>query len=144
MDELKYLANWVKEQHAQEYILTWLLNQPGLWWSDGEAYQAALQKSGKLLKQYVQKNQTGDLFQGIAEKIVDDENWDEVAESFARIISVYQDELMRLQDYSRRKNGKNILKKNMNSDNLSVKDYEEMEIQQALPDPFADALTGEV
>ena len=51
---------------------------------------------------------------------------------------------MRLQDYSRRKNGKNILKKNMNSDNLSVKDYEEMEIQQALPDPFADALTGEV
>ncbi|MDE5122359.1 MAG: hypothetical protein O4965_20780 [Trichodesmium sp. St19_bin1] len=144
MDELKYLANWVKEQHPQEYILTWLLNQPGLWWSDGEAYQAALQKSGKLLKEYVQKNQTGDLFQGIAEKIVDDENWDEVAESFARIISVYQDELMRLQDYSRRKNGKNILKKNMNSDNLSVKDYEEMEIQQALPDPFADALTGEV
>ena len=144
MDELKYLANWVKEQHAQEYILTWLLNQPGLWWSDGEAYQAALQKSGKLLKEYVQKNQTGDLFQGIAEKIVDDENWDEVAESFARIISVYQDELMRLQDYSRRKNGKNILKKNMNSDNLSVKDYEEMEIQQALPDPFTDALTGEV
>ena len=144
MDELKYLANWVKEQHAQEYILTWLLNQPGLWWSDGEAYQAALQKSGKLLKEYVQKNQTGDLFQGIAEKIVDDENWDEVAESFARIISVYQDELMRLQDYSRRKNGKNILKKNMNSDNLSVKDYEEMEIQQALPDPFADALTEEV
>ncbi len=68
MDELKYLANWVKEQHAQEYILTWLLNQPGLWWSDGEAYQAALQKSGKLLKEYVQKNQTGDLFQGIAEK----------------------------------------------------------------------------
>ena len=148
MDELKYLANWVKEQHAQEYILTWLLNQPGLWWSDGEAYQAALQKSGKLLKEYVQKNQTGDLFQGIAEKIVDDENWDEVAESLARIISVYQDELLRLQDYSRRKNSRHILKKNINSDNLSVKNYdkdnEEMEIQQALPDPFTDALTGEV
>ncbi len=47
----------------------------------------------------------------LRKKIVDDENWDEVAESFARIISVYQDELMRLQDYSRRKNGKNILKK---------------------------------
>lgn len=148
MDELKYLANWVKEQHAQEYILTWLLNQPGLWWSDGEAYQAALQKSGKLLKEYVQKNQTGDLFQGIAEKIVDDENWDEVAESLTRIISIYQDELLRLQDYSRRKNSRHILKKNINSDNLSVKNYdkdnEEMEIQQALPDPFTDALTGEV
>ena len=144
MDELKYLANWVKEQHAQEYILTWLLNQPGLWWSDGEAYQAALQKSGKLLKEYVQKNQTGDLFQGIAEKIVDDENWDEVAESLTRIISVYQDELMRLQDYSRRKNSKNIFQKNLNNNNLSVEDHEEMEIQQALPDPFADALTGEV
>ncbi|MCL2924793.1 MAG: hypothetical protein MGF17_09245 [Trichodesmium sp. MAG_R04] len=144
MDELKYLANWVKEQHAQEYILTWLLNQPGLWWSDGEAYQATLQKSGKLLKEYVRKNQTGDLFQGIAEKIVDDKNWDEVAESLARIISVYQDELLRLQDYGRRKNSKNILKKNMNSDNLSAEDHEEMAIQQALPDPFADALTGEV
>ncbi|MEM1172987.1 MAG: hypothetical protein AAGJ08_28950 [Cyanobacteria bacterium P01_H01_bin.35] len=142
MDELKYLANWVKEQHAQEYILTWLLNQPGLWWSDGEAYQAVLQKSGKLLKEYVQKNQTGDLFQGIAEKIIDDESWDEVAESLTRIISVYQDELVRLQDYSRRKNSKNILKKSRNSDDLSVEDNEEMEIQQALPDPFADALTG--
>lgn len=143
MDELKYLANWVKEQHAQEYILTWLLNQPGLWWSDGEAYQAALQKSGKLLKEYVQKNQTGDLFQGIAEKIIDDESWDEVAESLTRIISVYQDELVRLQDYSRHKNSKKILKKNLNSEDLSVEDHEEMEIQQALPDPFADALTGE-
>jgi len=143
MDELKYLANWVKEQHAQEYILTWLLNQPGLWWSDGEAYQAALQKSGKLLKEYVRKNQSGDLFQGIAEKIVDDESWDEVAESLARMISVYQDELVRLQDYNRRKNSKNIVKKNLNSDDLSVEDHEEMEIQQALPDPFGDALIGE-
>jgi len=143
MDELKYLANWVKEQHAQEYILTWLLNQPGLWWSDGEAYQAALQKSGKLLKEYVQKNQTGDLFQGIAEKIIDDESWDEVAESLTRIISVYQDELARLQDYSRRQSSKKILKKNLNSDDLSVEDNEEIEIQQALPDPFTDALTGE-
>ena len=143
MDELKYLANWVKEQHAQEYILTWLLNQPGLWWSDGEAYQAALQKSGKLLKEYVRKNQSGDLFQGIAEKIVDDESWDEVAESLARMISIYQDELVRLQDYNRRKNSKNLVKKNLNSDDLSVEDNEEMEIQQALPDPFADALIGE-
>ncbi|MDY7006019.1 MAG: hypothetical protein SWX82_19345 [Cyanobacteriota bacterium] len=143
MDELKYLANWVKEQHAQEYILTWLLNQPGLWWSDGEAYQAALQKSGKLLKEYVQKNQSGDLFQGIAEKIVDDESWDEVAESLAKIISVYRQELVRLQDFSRRKNNQNILKKNLNSDDLSVEENEEMEVQEALPDPFADALTGQ-
>ena len=120
-----------------------MLNQPGLWWSDGEAYQAALQKSGKLLKEYVRKNQSGDLFQGIAEKIVDDESWDEVAESLARMISIYQDELVRLQDYNRRKNSKNLVKKNLNSDDLSVEDNEEMEIQQALPDPFADALIGE-
>ncbi|MEB3339368.1 hypothetical protein [Okeania sp.] len=146
MNELQYLANWVKQQHAQEYILTWLLNQPGFWWSDGEAYQAALQKSGKLLKEYVQKNQKGDLFQGIAEKIVDDESWDEVAESLTKIISIYQDELLRLQDYSRRKNSKKILKKSYNGQeqDLFVEDNEEMEIQQALPDPFSDALTGEV
>ena len=147
MDELKYLANWVKEQHAQEYILTWLLNQPGLWWSDGEAYQAALQRSGKLLKEYVKKNQTGDLFQGIAEKIVADESWDEVAESLARIMSVYQEELVRLQDYGRQKNSKNLIKKKLNSDDLSVKYSEEIsediELQQALPDPFADVLIGE-
>lgn len=146
MDELKYLANWVKEQHAQEYILTWLLSQPGLWWSDGEAYQAALQKSGKLLKEYVKKNQSGDLFQGITEKIVDDQSWDEVAESLTRIISLYQDELVRLQDYSRQKNNsKNLVKKNLNSDDLSVEynEDENIEVQQALPDPFADALIGE-
>ncbi|MDJ0554575.1 MAG: hypothetical protein QNJ68_09080 [Microcoleaceae cyanobacterium MO_207.B10] len=147
MDELKYLANWVKEQHAQEYILTWLLNQPGLWWSDGEAYQAALQRSGKLLKEYVKKNQTGDLFQGIAEKIVADESWDEVAESLARIMFVYQEELVRLQDYSRQRNSQNIVKKNLKSDDLSVEYSEEIsediEVQQALPDPFADALIGE-
>ncbi len=142
MDELRYLANWVKEQHAQEYILTWLLNQPGLWWSDGEAYQAALQKSGKLLKKYVQNHQGGDLFQGIAEKIVDDESWDEVAESLTKIISVYQQELLRLQDYSRRKSSKNIFPKNLNSENLSIKYNEEIEVQQALPDPDLDALTG--
>lgn len=139
MDELKYLATWVKEQHAQEYILTWLLNQPGLWWSDGEAYEAAVQKSGELLREYVKNNQEGDLFQGIADKIVDDESWEQVAVSLARIIAIYQQELVRLQDYSRRRD----LGKKRGSDRSSSEKYTEaLEIQQALPDPNSDALTG--
>ncbi|MDY6804153.1 MAG: hypothetical protein SXA11_10155 [Cyanobacteriota bacterium] len=139
MDELKYLATWVKEQHAQEYILTWLLNQPGLWWSDGEAYQAATQKSGKLLREYVKKNQKGDLFQGIADKIVDDESWEQVALSLGRIIALYQDELVRLQDYTRR--GETV-KKRANNPTPPGRTRDSFEIQQALPDPYADAITG--
>lgn len=139
MDELKYLATWVKEQHAQEYILTWLLNQPGLWWSDGEAYQAATQKSGKLLREYVKKNQKGDLFQGIADKIVDDESWEQVALSLGRIIALYQDELVRLQDYTRR--GETV-KKRANNPTPPGRTPDSFEIQQALPDPYADAITG--
>ncbi|NEP45165.1 MAG: hypothetical protein F6K35_40475 [Okeania sp. SIO2H7] len=139
MDELKYLATWVKEQHAQEYILTWLLNQPGLWWSDGEAYQAATQKSGKLLREYVQNNQQGDLFQGIADKIVDDESWEQVALSLGRIIAIYQDELVRLQDYSRRREAG---KKRVNNPSSPARAGDAFEIQQALPDPYADAITG--
>ncbi|MFM6400636.1 MAG: hypothetical protein ACKPFF_28505, partial [Planktothrix sp.] len=43
--ELQYLATWVKEQHAQEYILTWLLTQPGVWWSNGEVYKITVFKA---------------------------------------------------------------------------------------------------
>lgn len=146
MDELQYLATWVKEQHAQEYLLTWLLNQPGLWWSEGEGYQAAMLKSGKLLREYVQKQQQGSLFQGIAEKITGDETWDAVAASLGRIIEVYQEELLRLQDRSRRQN---MVKKNLVSPAGPLPPVPvnfvnpSLEVQQALPDPYGDALTGD-
>jgi hypothetical protein len=137
MEDLQYLAAWVKEQHAREYILTWLLSQQGLWWSDGDIYQAVLQKSGKLLKAYVQKRQAGELFEGISEKLVGDENWDDLVVSLGRIIAVYQEELVKLQEHDMRGDG---LKKKLISqpgDSLSV-----LEVQQALPDPYADTLTG--
>jgi hypothetical protein len=147
MEDLQYLAAWVKEQHAREYILTWLLSQQGLWWSDGDIYQAVLQKSGKLLKAYVQKRQAGELFEGISEKLVGDENWDDLVVSLGRIVAVYQEELLKLQECDRRGDG---VKKKLNSkaltndltgdltgDSLSV-----FEVQQALPDPYADTLTG--
>lgn len=105
MEDLQYLAAWVKEQHAREYILTWLLSQQGLWWSDGEIYQAVLQKSGKLLKAYVQKRQAGELFEGISEKLVADENWDDLVVSLGQIVAVYQEELLKLQECDRRGNG---------------------------------------
>ncbi|MFM9264800.1 hypothetical protein [Tychonema sp. BBK16] len=142
MEDLQYLAAWVKEQHAREYILTWLLSQQGLWWSDGEIYQAVLQKSGKLLKAYVQKRQAGELFEGISEKLGSDENWDDLVASLGRIVAVYQEELLILQERDRRGDG---VKKNLSSkdskdligDSLSL-----FEVQQALPDPYADTLTG--
>jgi hypothetical protein len=139
MEDLQYLAAWVKEQHAREYILTWLLSQQGLWWSDGEIYQAVLQKSGKLLKAYVQKRQAGELFEGISEKLVGDENWDDLAISLGRIVAVYQEELVKLQERDMRGDGlkKKSISQPVSGDSLSV-----LEVQQALPDPYADTLTG--
>jgi len=139
MEDLQYLAAWVKEQHAREYILTWLLSQQGLWWSDGDIYQAVLQKSGKLLKAYVQKRQAGELFDGISEKLVGDENWDDLVVSLGRIVAVYQEELVKLQERDRRGDGlkKKLISEPLTGDSLSV-----LEVQQALPDPYADTLTG--
>jgi len=139
MEDLQYLAAWVKEQHAREYILTWLLSQQGLWWSDGEIYQAVVQKSGKLLKAYVQKRQAGELFEGIAEKLVGDDNWDDLVLSLGRIVAVYQEELLKLQERDRRGDG---LKKNLISQPLTPDALSLLEVQQALPDPYADTLTG--
>ena len=138
MEDLQYLAAWVKEQHAREYILTWLLSQQGLWWSDGDIYQAVLQKSGKLLKAYVQKRQAGELFEGISEKLVGDDNWDDLVLSLGRIVAVYQEELLKLQERDRRGDGlkKNLISQPLAGDSLSL------EVQQALPDPYADTLTG--
>ncbi|MEG3975070.1 hypothetical protein QT970_10670 [Microcoleus sp. herbarium8] len=139
MEDLQYLAAWVKEQHAREYILTWLLSQQGLWWSDGDIYQAVLQKSGKLLKAYVQKRQAGELFEGISEKLVGDENWDDLVVSLGRIVAVYQEELLKLQERDRRGDG---LKKKLISEPLTGNSLSVLEVQQALPDPYADTLTG--
>ena len=139
MEDLQYLAAWVKEQHAREYILTWLLSQQGLWWSDGDIYQAVVQKSGKLLKAYVQKKQAGELFEGISEKLVGDDNWDDLVLSLGRIVAVYQEELLKLQERDRRGDG---LKKNLISQPLTADALSLLEVQQALPDPDADTLTG--
>jgi hypothetical protein len=139
MEELQYLATWVKEQHAQEYILTWLLTQPGLWWSNGEVYQAVLQKSGKRLKEFVKKSKQGDLFQGIADKIVSDESWDQIAESLARLMGIYQEELVKLQDQGRLQQTTRLSVKSPSS---PTKSWSNIDVQQPLPDPNTDALTG--
>ncbi len=101
MEELKQLATWVKQQHAEEYILTWLLTQPGLWWSDGEVYEAALAKSSDRLKSYVQKNERSEILRGIATSLAEDESWEAVAVSLTKIFAVYQEELAKLQEYRR-------------------------------------------
>ncbi|MCG5061189.1 MAG: hypothetical protein WAN66_04315 [Limnoraphis robusta] len=140
MEELKHLATWVKEQHAPEYILTWLLNQPGIWWSNGEVYQAALEKSGKRLKEYVKNSKQTDLFQGIADKIVGDESWDQIAISLARIIASYQEELVKLQDQNRLRFAGKILE---NYPSNSDEGWSAIELQQPLPELNADELTGQ-
>ncbi|MGL4500144.1 MAG: hypothetical protein ACRC78_03700 [Planktothrix sp.] len=139
MEELQYLATWVKEQHAQEYILTWLLTQPGLWWSNGEVYQAVLQKSGKRLKEFVKKSQQGDLFQGIADKVVSDESWDQIAESLARLMGIYQEELVKLQDQGRLEQTTRL---SVPRPSPPAKSWSNIDVQQPLPDPNTDALTG--
>ncbi|VXD15429.1 conserved hypothetical protein [Planktothrix serta PCC 8927] len=140
MEELQYLATWVKEQHAQEYILTWLLAQPGVWWSNGEVYQAVLQKSGKRLKEFVKKSKQGDLFQGIADKIVNDESWDQIAESLARLMAIYQEELVKLQDQGRLQPSTRL---SVKVPSAPSKSWSNVDVQQQpLPDPNTDALTG--
>ncbi len=139
MEELQYLATWVKEQHAQEYILTWLLTQPGLWWSNGEVYQAVLQKSGKRLKEFVKKSKQGDLFQGLADKIVSDESWDQIAESLARLMGIYQEELVKLQDQGRLEQTTRL---SVQRPSPQSKSWSNLDVQQPLPDPNTDALTG--
>jgi hypothetical protein len=140
MEELKHLATWVKEQHAPEYVLTWLLNQPGIWWSNGEVYQAALQKSGKRLKEYVKSSKQGGLFQGIADQIVSEESWDRIAISLATIIAAYQEELVKLQDQNRLRVAANAVK----NGNTNLSDaWSSLDLQQPLPDPNGDALTGQ-
>lgn len=140
MEELKHLATWVKEQHAPEYVLTWLLNQPGIWWSNGEVYQAALQKSGKRLKEYVKSSKQGGLFQGIADQIVSEESWDRIAISLATIIAAYQEELVKLQDQNRLRVAANAAK----NGNTNLTDaWSSLDLQQPLPDPNGDALTGQ-
>jgi hypothetical protein len=141
MEELKHLATWVKEQHAPEYVLTWLLNQPGIWWSNGEVYQAALQKSGKRLKEYVKSSKQGGLFQGIADQIVSEESWDRIAISLATIIAAYQEELVKLQDQNRLRVAAHAAK----NGNTNLTDaWSSLDLQQPLPDPNGDALTGTI
>ncbi|OIP73449.1 MAG: hypothetical protein AUK43_00155 [Oscillatoriales cyanobacterium CG2_30_40_61] len=139
MEELQYLATWVKEQHAQEYILTWLLTQPGLWWSNGEVYQAVSQKSGKRLQEFVKKSKQGDLFQGITDKIVSDESWDQIAESLGRLMGVYQEELVKLQDQGRLQQTPRL---SVPRPSPTSKSWSNIDVQQPLPDPNTDALTG--
>lgn len=137
MEALQHLATWVKEQHAQEYILTWLLTQPGIWWSNGEVYQAALEESGTRLKEYVQKQQQDELFKGIADKL-QPEQWDKIAGSLNRILTVYQTELLKLQAEQQNQLKKTVASQRSGIDHTS---NTALSLQQALPDP-GDALTG--
>ncbi|MGL5083843.1 MAG: hypothetical protein ACRC8A_20360 [Microcoleaceae cyanobacterium] len=142
MEELKHLATWVKEQHAAEYILTWLLNQPGIWWSNGEVYQAAVQRSGKQLKEYVKNSKQGGLFQGIADKVVRDEVWDNIAVSLATVIAAYQEELVKLQDQNRLRVVSKVDLEHQDSSSNPNDPWIGLKIQQPLPNPNTDALTG--
>jgi hypothetical protein len=59
--------------------------------------------------------------------------------SLGRIIAVYQEELVKLQERDMRGDGlkKKSISQPVSGDSLSV-----LEVQQALPDPYADTLTG--
>jgi hypothetical protein len=150
MDELKHLAAWVKEQHAEGYILTWLLTQPGLWWCNGEIYQAALLKDGDRLKEIVRQNEQSPLLQGITEKLDHEEGWNALAASLTRVFDVYQAELTKLQDARRQRDmsqrkaenskGKSKAKPQSNQDD----EWSPLDVQQPLPAPYSsDPITGD-
>ncbi len=97
MSELQHLAAWIKEQYPEGYLLTWLLNQPGLWWCDGEIYQAALLNDGDRLKNFVRENEQNEMLRGITSKLDQEDNWQALAASLSRVFEVYKQELSQLQ-----------------------------------------------
>ena len=98
-----------------------------------------MQKSGKRLKEFVKKSKQGDLFQGIADKIVSDESWDQIAESLARLMGIYQEELVKLQDQGRLEQTTRL---SVQRPSPQSKSWSNLDVQQPLPDPNTDALTG--
>lgn len=135
MNELQHLAAWVREQYPEGYLLTWLLNQPGLWWCDGELYQAALNRDGARLKRYVQQNEQQPMIRGMATKLPSDESWTALAVSLSRVFTIYQQELSQLQE---RRLHNRVQSPSPESESWSS----EISVQQPLPDPTADPITG--
>lgn len=140
MSELQHLAAWIKEQYPEGYLLTWLLNQPGLWWCDGDIYQAALLNDGERLKNFVRANDGNEMLQGITSKLDQDDNWQALAASLSRIFEVYQTELSQLQ--SQRLQRDRL--PGMPSDDRpgQTEGRSSTQVQQPLPVPLADPLIG--
>lgn len=136
MNELQHLAAWVREQYPEGYLLTWLLNQPGLWWCDGELYQAALSRDGARLKRFVQSNEQQEMLQGMAKRL-SPESWNAMATSLASIFAVYQRELTQLQERRLHQIATSKADSKMDSDWSS-----DLSVQKPLPDPTADPITG--
>ena len=129
MGELQHLSAWVKEQYPEGYLLTWLLTQPGLWWCDGEIYQAALLKDGDRLKQYIQKNEKNEMLRGISSKLTSDRDWQALATSLAQVFAVYQKELSPLQTQRLQQD---MMRQQGDVDPIVGAD----KVQQPLPDPL--------
>lgn len=139
MSELQHLAAWIKEQYPEGYLLTWLLNQPGLWWCDGEIYQAALLNDGERLKNFVRENDQNEMLRGITSKLDQDDNWQALAASLTRVFEVYQQELSQLQ--SQRLQRERLPGKPSDSYKRTQR-RPSSEVQQPLPVPLADPLIG--
>ncbi|HIK30451.1 MAG TPA: hypothetical protein IGS17_14200 [Oscillatoriales cyanobacterium M59_W2019_021] len=140
MSELQHLAAWIKEQYPEGYLLTWLLNQPGLWWCDGEIYQAALLQDGDRLKNFVRANEENEMLQGITSKLDQEENWQALAASLTRIFEIYQQELSQLQ--AQRLQRERLLGKPSVGTTRPTDKHPPTDIQQPLPIPTADPLIG--
>lgn len=140
MSELQHLASWIKEQYPEGYLLTWLLNQPGLWWCNGDIYQVALLSDGERLKNYVRANDENQMLQGITSKLDREENWQAIAASLSRIFEVYQAELGQLQ--SQRLHGERLPATPSDNPPEQTEGRSSTQVQQPLPVPFADPLIG--
>jgi hypothetical protein len=139
MSELQHLTAWIKEQYPEGYLLTWLLNQPGLWWCDGEIYQAALLNDGERLKNFVREHEQNEMLRGITNKLDQEENWQALATSLSRVFEVYQRELSQLQS---QRFQRERLPGKPSEGSKRTDGRPSTEVQQPLPVPFADPLIG--
>jgi uncharacterized protein YeaO (DUF488 family) len=118
MQEYQQIAAWVKEQHAEDYLLTWLLTQPQLWWCEGELYQAAISKDGERLKAFVEAHQESELLVQIADKLTEDDTWEIVAVFLNQICDFYQELLAKLPEV--RPKRERIPRRGLESQNFAI------------------------
>lgn len=137
MEQFMQLGNWVKEQYAETYLLTWLLTQWELWWCEGEVYAATIFQDGDRLQAFVENSQRNPIVEGVAQKLTENGTWDLLAASLNRIFEQYRQELVQLPEIRRQIEPPSPESRNGRHSATGSEDT-----QPEFINPYPDSLTG--